>query len=126
MGIQTITTPAGEEMVVMPRPEYEALLADRDDAFEDGADAAAFAAARALLRPEDVLPVSVSGDILAGHGRLAAFRKWRGLALAELAAATGIDDTVLSQIEAGERLIRRDDAARIADALDFPLNWLAP
>ncbi|KQN73632.1 helix-turn-helix transcriptional regulator [Devosia sp. BK] len=125
MGVQIITTPTGEEMVLMSRAEYEALLADRDDAFEDGADAAAFAAARAALRSEDILPASVSAEILAGESRLCAFRKWRGLDVTDLAVATGIDGMVLTQIEAGDRLFSRDEAARIAEALDLPMSWLA-
>jgi len=125
MGIQTITTPAGEEMVIMPRAEYESLLADRDDAFEDGADAAAFAAAQAALQPGDILPASVSAGILAGQGLVSAFRRWRGVDLAELAVAAGIDSKLLTEIEAGERLLSRDHSARITEALDLPFNWLA-
>ncbi len=77
MGIQTITTPTGEEMVVMPRAEYDALVAAAEEAFEDGADAAAYDAALAALKPEDVLPPELSRAILAGTGRVRAFRQWR-------------------------------------------------
>jgi hypothetical protein len=70
MGIQTITTPAGEEMVVMPRSEYDALLAAAEDAFEDSADAAAFAAALERHQPQDILPAGLSAAILSGKGRV--------------------------------------------------------
>ena len=125
MSIQTITTPAGEEMVVMPRADYEALLAQRQEAFEEGADAAAFAAALANMRPEDVLPAEVTADILAGKGRVRAFREWRGLDQETLARDSAIPQEELMRIEAGEVLLSRDAAAALVLALDLPAGWLA-
>jgi ribosome-binding protein aMBF1 (putative translation factor) len=125
MGVQTITTPAGEEMVVMPRADYEALLAQRQEAFEEGADAAAFAAALANMRPEDVLPAEVTADILAGKGRVRAFREWRGLDQETLARDSAIPQEELMRIEAGEVLLSRDAAAALVLALDLPAGWLA-
>lgn len=125
MGIQTITTPAGEEMVVMPRADYEALIAEREEAFEDGADAAAFAAAMAAMSPQDVLPAEVTAAILAGKGRVRAFREWRGLSPQGLAEAGSLPLNQVTQIEAGEILLSRDAAASIALALDLPAGWLA-
>ena len=101
MGIQTITTPAGEEMVVMPRADYEALIAEREEAFEDGADAAAFAAAMSAMSPQDVLPAEVTAGILAGKGRVRAFREWRGLSPQDLAEAGSLPLDQVRQIEAG-------------------------
>lgn len=125
MGIQTITTPAGEEMVVMPRADYEALVAASEDAFEDGADAAAYSAALAALRPDDVLPADVSAAILKGKGRVQAFREWRGLSPVELVQKSGMTESALAQIEDGQVLLSRDAAAAIALALDLPAGWLA-
>lgn len=125
MGIQTITTPAGEEMVVMPRADYEALVVASEEAFEDGADAAAYAASLAAMRPEDVLPSDVTAAILAGKGRVRAFREWREFSLQQLAEASGITSEALSQIEDGRVMLSRDAAASIALALDLPANWLA-
>ena len=124
MSIQTITTPAGEEMVVMPRAEYETLITERDTAFEDGVDAATFAAAMAELSPEDVLPADLTAAILAGKGRLRAFREWRGLELQQLALESGLAEARLEQLEAGEILLSRDDAGRLSEALALPIGWL--
>lgn len=124
MGIQTITTPTGEEMVVMSRGEYDALVAATEDAFEDGADAAAFAAALAAHQPEDVLPAEISAAILRGDGRVRAFRAWRGIDLASLAQSVDLTPLLLEQVETGERLLDRDLAARITQALDLPAGWL--
>jgi DNA-binding XRE family transcriptional regulator len=125
MGVQTITTPAGEEMVVMPRSDYEALIAGREEAFEDGADAAAFAAAMADMRPEDVLPAEVTTAILSGTGRIRAFREWRGFSQEALAEASTIPLKHIRQMEAGEILLSREVAANLALALDLPVGWLA-
>lgn len=126
MGIQTITTPAGEEMVVMPRAEYDALLTEVAEAFEDGADAAAFSAALAAHRPENVLPASVSSAILSGHGRLRALRDWRGYLIEVLSQKTGIEVITLQEIEEGKRLIDRETAACVSDVLNVPFEWLTP
>lgn len=125
MGIQTITTPAGEEMVVMPRAEYEALVTAAEEAFEDGADVAAYAAAIAALQPEDVLPPGISAAILRGVGRIRAFREWRGLSEAELAAASGLSETDLNDLENGRRILSREWAAGLSQALNLPAGWLA-
>lgn len=125
MGIQTITTPAGEEMVVMPRAEYEALVTAAEEAFEDGADVAAYTAAIAALQPEDVLPPDISAAILKGAGRIRAFREWRGLSEAELAAASGLSETDLNDLENGRRILSREWAAGLSQALNLPAGWLA-
>src|SRR5690606_2428109 len=98
MGIQTITTPAGEEMVVMPRAEYEALVAASEEAFEDGADVAAYTAALAAASPEEILPADITAAILQGKGRVRAFREWRGLNQHELAEASTLPLDHLMQV----------------------------
>lgn len=125
MGIQTITTPAGEEMVVMPRAEYEALVTAAEEAFEDGADAAAYDAAIAAMQPEDLLPPDVSAAILNGMGRVRAYREWRGLSRSELAAASGLSGTELEDLENGRRVLSREWAAGLSGALRLPVGWLA-
>lgn len=125
MGVQIITTPAGEEMVVMPRAEYDALVDAAQEAFEDGADAAAYAHAYATMKPEDLLPPEVSAAILKGKGRLRALREWRGESAAALATASGVAQAELESVEAGRKLLARDAAARLAEALSVPTNWLA-
>ena len=111
MGIQTITTPAGEEMVIMPRTEYDALIAASEEAFEDGADVAAYTAALASAAPEDILPPDITAAILKGKGRVTAFREWRGLSEQDLAEASALPLDHLMQIESGQILLSRDAAA---------------
>ncbi|MDB5506884.1 MAG: transcriptional regulator, family [Devosia sp.] len=121
MGIQTITTPTGEELVVIPRAEYEAMLAD---AFEDGADAATYTASLVGLAPEEVLPAEVSAAILRSEGRVRAFREWRGYSLDTLAELSHLPRAMLVEIEAGQRILDRESAARLGIALELPPGWL--
>jgi hypothetical protein len=75
---QIIRTPSGEELVVLPRAEYDALLARADEA-EDANDLAIYDARKAeLVAGGVVLPLEVSAAVLRGESRLKAIRNWRG------------------------------------------------
>jgi hypothetical protein len=67
-GPQIIRTPGGEELVVLPRAEYEALLERAGDAAEDADDIAIYDARKAELAKGGVaLPPEVSAAILRGE-----------------------------------------------------------
>ena len=86
---QIVRTPSGDEMVVIPRQEYERLLAAAYD--EDADDVAIYEARKAELAsdPKGVLPTPVSADMLKGLSRFKALRRWRGLTQSALAAKGG-------------------------------------
>ena len=64
---QIIRTPNGEELVVLPRAEYEALIERADHEAEDAEDAAIYDARKAELAAGGVvLPPEVSAAILRG------------------------------------------------------------
>ena len=125
---QTFTAPGGEEMVILTRAEYDALIELAADAEEDAADAAIFAERmEALSNGEDsVLPVEVSVEISRGASRLKAIRKWRGKSQVEIAEAVGIAQSYLSSLESGARKMTDDLIDRFASALDVPKAWVAP
>src|ERR1700678_628786 len=76
---QIIRTPSGEELVVLPRADYEALLDRADCEAEDADDVAIYDARKAELAAGSVvLPPEVSAAILRGDSRLKAIRNWRG------------------------------------------------
>src|SRR5277367_5091884 len=76
---QIIRTPRGEELVVLPRAEYEALLKRADDEAEDADDVAIHDAGKAELAAGGVvLPPEVSAAMPRAESRLKAIRKWRG------------------------------------------------
>jgi DNA-binding XRE family transcriptional regulator len=101
--IQFIKTPEGGELVVLPRAEYDALLAAAREAQEDAADVVAYDSAKADFEGSAVLPAQVSAAFLKGDSLLRAWRKYRGLTQVELAERAGIAQSFLSALEARER-----------------------
>lgn len=125
--LQTITTPNGEELVVLPRGDYDALVRAAEEAREDAADAAVFDARMAELQAgrDARLPPEVSASMLRGFTLVKALRKWRGLKQRELARRSGIAQGFLSDIESGRRVGSRETLEKIAAALEAPLAWLS-
>ena len=125
--IQIIQSPSGDELVVLPRAEYEALVAAAGDADEDAADVAAYDARKAELAgdPSPRLASEVSAMLLRGHTRLRALRKWRGVPQFKLAASAGIAQGYLSDLEHGRKTGSTETIAALAQALDVPGDWLA-
>ena len=122
---QFIRTASGEELVVLTRADYDALLEALAEAEEDAADLAVYDARKAdLAGPDDVLPPPVSAALLRGARLLEALRDWRGLTQTRLAEATGLAQGYLSDLERGRRQGTPDTLTRIAAALDVPAKWL--
>ena len=122
---QIIRTPNGEEMVVLPRAEYEALLASADHEAEDADDIAIYDARKAELVKGGVLPPEVSAAILRGDSRLKAIRKWRDETQLHLEFKTGIGQGYLSDLESGRRTGTPETLAKIAKALNVPIEWIS-
>mgnify|MGYP001767221413 FL=1 len=122
---QFIRTPSGEELVVLTRADYDALLEALAEAEEDAADLAVYDARKAeLTAPDDVLPAQVSAALLRGARLLEALRDWRGMTQTRLAEATGLAQGYLSDLERGRRQGTPETLTRIAAALDVPAKWL--
>ena len=123
---QIIRTPNGEELVVLPRAEYEALIERADHEAEDAEDAAIYDARKAELAAGGVvLPPEVSAAILRGDSRLKAIRNWRGETQLHLNFKTGIAQGYLSDLENGRRRGTSDTIAKLAQALNVPAEWLS-
>ena len=123
---QIIRTPGGEELVVLPRAEYEALLKRADHEAEDADDVAIYDARKAELAAGGVvLPPEVSAAILRGESRLKAIRNWRGETQLHLNFITGIGQGYLSDLESGRRTGTTETIAKLAQALDVPVEWLS-
>jgi len=126
MAIQIITTPKGEELVIIPRAEYDALLAGAIDSAEDAADVALanerladIAAGRDAL-----LPAQISTLMLSGNSLLRALRKWRGVTQARLSTATGLAQGYISDLESGRKTGTAETMRTIAKGLDIDPVWL--
>jgi len=121
MSIQTLTTEAGEELVVLSRRDYDALLARLGD--EEAEDRMTLIVA-AEARGETPLPEPVSKAILDGDTPLKAFRRWRGMTQAQLAAAADINQGYLSELESGAKAGSPQTLGKLGASLDLPAGWL--
>src|SRR3569833_2897603 len=118
----SLVTPGGEELVVLPRAEYEALVERAAEADEDAFDVAIYDARRAEASP--VLPADVSMAMLRGESRLRALRQWRDVGQVQLAYKTEISQGFLSDLENGKRNMTAEMRRRIAKVLEVPEDWL--
>jgi len=123
---QIIRTPGGEELVVLPRAEYEALLERAEHGTENADDAAIYDARKAeLANGGIVLPPDVTAAILRGETRLKAIRNWRDVTQLHLSFKTGMSQGYLSDLESGRRTGTPETIAKLAQALNVPLEWLS-
>lgn len=106
------------EMVTIPREEYEELLAAR----EDLEDIAAYD--RAKAEGGDSIPDELVGRILDGEAPLRVFRDWRGLTQDGLASAAGVNRVQIANIEGGKRSGSAATLKRLADALGLTVDDL--
>ncbi|KQP02646.1 helix-turn-helix transcriptional regulator [Methylobacterium sp. Leaf93] len=122
MNAQTIITPAGERLVLIPEAEYAALV----EAAEDAADNAAFDRIEKRLASgeEELIPSDIVDRLLDGENRVRVWREYRGMSAKELAAKAGIAKPFLSQIETGKREGTVDTLRKIADALSLTIDDL--
>lgn len=124
---QTIKTPSGECMVVLPKADYDRLLAAARDKLEDEADARE--AARILARlesgAEETLPFEIVKR-LRKQNRIKVLREYRGLTQKELAKAAELNPLYLSQIECGRATGGIKSLTRLAEALGVEVGIIAP
>ncbi len=128
MDAQFIRTESGEELVVLPRREYDALLATLgNEEAEDGMTVRiAEEARRAIATGEEVvLPGWFCDAALAGKGRpIRGLRQLRNLTQEEVAARAGITQGYYSDVERGAKQPTGDVLDRISDALQLERLWL--
>jgi DNA-binding XRE family transcriptional regulator len=122
MNIQTIVTEAGEELVVLSRRAFDALMARAGD--EDAEDRMTLIIA-AEARGAEPLPEPVSAAVLSGDSPLKAIRRWRGMTQAKLASLAEIQQGYLSALEAGLKTGSAETLAALARNLAVPPGWLA-
>src|SRR5713101_8552985 len=113
---QIITSPSGEELVVLPRRDYEDLV----DALAARKIEAALAAGR-----EELLTAEEATALVAAPTPLALWRKKRGKTQSQLAAEIGVSQNFLSDLERGKA---KGDVAlygKLARCLDLSIDDLA-
>lgn len=122
LGHALLKTPGGEDLVVLPRADYDRLVADA----EMLADVVAYDAATSAVADgrEEFIPAALVDAVLAGENPVRAWRRYRGLTIAQLAEKAGVSAAYLSQIETGARAGTVETLGRIAIALAVNLDDL--
>ena len=107
-----IRTPKGEELVLVPKEEFESLLDDLDIA------RAQVIMERVRSGEEELYPSElVERLIIGGEQPVKVFREYRGMTQEELARRAGTSKNYISQIENRRRRAGRKLQARLAEAL---------
>jgi DNA-binding XRE family transcriptional regulator len=123
---QTIKTPSGEDMVVLPKADYDRLLAAAHDKLGDEADARE--AARILARLESGEEETLPFDIvkrLRTENRIKVLREYRGMTQRELAKAAELNPLYLTQIEFGRETGVIKSLTRLAEAFGVEVEMIA-
>jgi DNA-binding XRE family transcriptional regulator len=114
---QIITSPSGEELVVLPRSDYEDLV---DELAARKVDAALAAGREELLSAEE------TAALVAAPVPLAFWRKKRGKTQSQLAAGIGASQNFLSDLERGKAKGDVTLYAKLARYLDVQIEDLVP
>lgn len=93
-----ITTPKGERLAILPLHEYRRLIANSE------AKEIAERIARARSGRAETFSHEEVEEMLAAPSKLSWWRKRRGLSQGDLAARSGISQSYLSGLEAGDRI----------------------
>jgi|SRR2546430_4847183 len=114
------------EVAILPRKEYEALVAKAAEAEEDIGTARLVARARRdIAAGAPLIPKSVVDRIASGENALRALREWRDVTQLHLSFKTDIGQGYISDLENGRRKGTAAVWKRIAQVLNVPLDLLA-
>jgi DNA-binding Xre family transcriptional regulator len=100
MGVQTITTAAGERLVVLSENEYEALVEAADE--NAAAEAIRRFEQKLAAGEEEFIPSEWVDRMPEGESRVLIWREYRGITLDDLARKANITTAELSDIECGK------------------------
>jgi DNA-binding XRE family transcriptional regulator len=114
---QIITSPSGEELVVVPRRDYEDLV---DASIARKVDVALASGREELLTAEE------TAALVAAPAPLAFWRKKRGKTQTQLADLIGVSQNFLSDLERGKAKGDVTLYAKLARCLDVSIEDLVP
>lgn len=113
------------EVAILPRKDYEALLAKAAEAAEDEGTARLVARARREIAADTpLLPKHVVDRLAKGGNPVRVLREWRDVTQLYLSFKTGLSQGYLSDVETGRRKGTAAALRRIADVLKVPLDLL--
>jgi DNA-binding XRE family transcriptional regulator len=124
--VQFIQTPDGSDLAVLPRADYDRLIALAADAQEDAAATRIVRNSMCAIKEgrEVVLPKAVADRLASGDSPVRVIRDWREMTQGALAVAVGISQNYLSEIETGRRKGPAELQKKFARALGVPMDLL--
>jgi DNA-binding XRE family transcriptional regulator len=113
-----------EDSVTLRRADYEALLAEIEDARD-------IAIGRKVLDDlaagrDELIPMEIANRLFSGQNPVRVWREYRGMSGRTLAEGAGIPPSYLSEIEAGRKPGSFRAMAAIAKALRITMEDLEP
>jgi transcriptional regulator with XRE-family HTH domain len=113
------------EVAILPRKEYEALVAKAAEADEDRGTARLVGLARdAIAAGAPLLPKDVVDRLAKGDNPVRVLREWRDKPQEYISFKTGLSQGYISDVETGRRNGTAAALRLIADALKVPLDLL--
>lgn len=113
------------EVAILPRKEYEALVAKAAEADEDAGTARLVVRARREIGSgAPLLPKQVADRLANGESPIRVLREWRDVTQLYLSFKTGLSQGYISDVENGRRKGAASALRRIADVLKVPLDLL--
>lgn len=128
MGAATsFKTPSGDEMVVLSRRDYDALVkqAELSEDLEDMLAVKEFER-KLAAGEEELIPSEYVYRMLDGENPVRVWREFRALSAKDLAASAGISAAYLSEIESGKKEGSLSALRKIAKALTVDLEDIIP
>jgi DNA-binding XRE family transcriptional regulator len=124
MSVRFQKTPQGE-VAILPRADYEALVARASEADEDAGTARLVARAREDIKSGvPLLPKTVVDRLADGENPVRVLREWRDITQMHLSLKTNISQGHISDIENGRRTGTAAALLAIAKVLDVPLDMI--
>jgi hypothetical protein len=115
------------EVAILPRKEYEVLVAKAAEADEDAGTARLVARARSeIAAGAPLLPKHMVDRLANGENPIRVLREWRDVTQLHLSYKTGLSQGYISDVETGRRKGTATALRRIADFLKVPLDLLVP
>jgi len=115
------------EIAILPRADYEKLVARAAEADEDAGTARLVARARREIeKGVPLIPKDIADRIADGENPIAAIREWRDVTQLELVFRTDLSQGYISDLENGRRKGTTAALQQIARALKVPLELLLP
>jgi hypothetical protein len=113
------------EVAILPRAEYETLVARAAEADEDAGTARVVARARKeIAEGAPLIPKEIVDRIAGGENAIRVLREWREVTQMHLSFKTDIGQGYISDLETGRRKGTAEALKRIAAELKVPLDML--